>query len=157
MENKHDNQYLTFGIDGEMYAVPVGSVREVLEYIKPSKLPKTDDYMKGIINVRGTGIPLIDLRLKFGMSEIPVSTETAIIVMEIRTADGGQQVIGAIADEVNEVIEIDEAEMEGPPRFGTTIDTGFVRNVGKHEGAFIMVLNIDAVLARAAVPEEASA
>ncbi len=144
-----DNQYLTFVIDGETYAVPVGKVREVLEYIKPSKLPNTDDFLKGLINVRGTGIPLVDLRRKFGMGEIPVSKDTAIIVMEILAADGDQRIIGAIADEVHEVIEMDEAELEGPPRFGTAVDAEFVRSVGKRDGRFVFVLDIDGIFSDA--------
>jgi purine-binding chemotaxis protein CheW len=154
---RSDNQFLTFGIDGEIYAVPVGTVREVLEYIKPSKLPKSEGYMKGLINVRGTGIPLVDLRRKFGMSEIPVSADTAIIVMEIMPADGDQLIVGAIADEVHEVIEMDETEMEGKPRFGVAVDSDFVRNVGTHEGRFVIVLDVDRLFsaADAAAPTDA--
>jgi purine-binding chemotaxis protein CheW len=140
---RNDDQYLTFVIDGEVYAVPVGKVREVLEYIKPSKLPKTADYMKGIINVRGTGIPVVDLRIKFGLPELSVTQNTAILVMEIRAADGDQSVIGALADEVHEVIEIKDEDMEPAPRFGTTIDTGLIHSIGKRDGAFVIVLDID--------------
>jgi purine-binding chemotaxis protein CheW len=153
MGDKTDNQYLTFVLDGETYAVPVGKVREVLEYIKPSKLPKTVDYMKGVINVRGTGIPVVDLRVKFEMAELPITGSTAIIVMEIMDAEGDQHVIGALADEVHEVIEMNDEQLERAPRFGTMIDTGFVRNVGKHDGVFVIVLDIDRVFNEAAVIE----
>jgi purine-binding chemotaxis protein CheW len=138
-----ENQYLTFVLDEELYAVPVGKVREVLEYIKPSKLPRTADYMKGIINVRDTGIPVVDLRTKFGMNEIPVTRESAILVLEIRDTDGRQNVIGALADEVHEVIEIKDEDLESAPRFGTKIDTGFIHSVGKRDGQFVIVLDID--------------
>ena len=76
MEDRNDNQYLTFGIDGEVYAIPVSKVQEVLEYIKPVRLPKTADYLKGLINVRGTGIPVVDLRIRFGMDAVEVSRDS---------------------------------------------------------------------------------
>ncbi len=138
-----ENQYLTFGIDGETFAVPVGKVREVLEHIKPTKLPKTVDFLKGIINVRGTGIPVVDLRVKFGLPEIPVTRDTAILVMEIHNADGSTLTIGALTDQVHEVIELDAAHLEPAPRLGSKIDAGFIRNVGKRDDKFIIVLDID--------------
>ena len=99
-----DNQYLTFGIDGDMFGIPVSRVREVLEYLKPTKLPKTVDFLKGLINVRDVGIPVVDLRARFGLPEIGVTQDTAILVIEIEGPDG-HVMIGAIADEVYEVIE----------------------------------------------------
>jgi purine-binding chemotaxis protein CheW len=163
MSEQGENQYLTFVLNDELYAVPVGKVREVLEYTKPSKLPKTAAYMKGIINVRGTGIPVVDLRTKFGMPEIAVTRESAILVLEIRDSDGGQNVIGALADEVREVIEIKDEDLENAPRFGTRIDTGFIHSVGKRDGQFVIVLDIDrafddedvSILAEPAAPTKA--
>jgi chemotaxis signal transduction protein len=143
MADTVENQYLTFGIDGEVFAVPVSKVREVLEYIKPTKLPKTADFLKGIINVRGSGIPVVDLRLRFGMPEIPVTRDTAIIVMEISQGGEGGILMGALTDEVHEVIEIDDEHMEGAPRFGTKIDTSFIHGVGKRDDKFIIVLDMD--------------
>ncbi len=151
MADTVDNQYLTFGIDGETYAVPVSKVREVLEHIKPTKLPRTADFLKGIINVRGTGIPVIDLRIKFGLPEIPVTRDTAILVMEIINDDGSSTTVGALTDQVNEVIELDAAHLEPAPRFGTKIDTSFIRSVGKRDDKFIIILDID----RAFTDEEA--
>ena len=143
MAEQTDNQYLTFGIDGETYAVPVGKVREVLEYVKPTKLPKTADYLKGIINVRGSGIPVVDLRTRFGLPEIPVTKDTAIIVMEIADGEGRSLVIGALTDSVHEVVDIDDGQMEEAPRFGTRIDAGLIRAIGKRGDAFVIILDID--------------
>ncbi len=143
MADQTDNQYLTFGIDGETYAVPVGKVREVLEYMKPTKLPKTAEYLKGIINVRGSGIPVVDLRNRFGLPEIPVTKDTAVIVMEIADAEGRSLVIGALTDEVHEVVEMVDDQMEAAPRFGTRIDSAFIHAIGKRGDAFVIVLDID--------------
>lgn len=137
-----ENQYLTFGIDGEMFAVPVSTVREVLEYIKPTKLPKTVEFLKGIINVRGTGIPVVDLRSRFDMPEIDVTQDTAIIVIEIKLQNG-LVTIGAIADEVYEVVEIDQQQLEPAPRFGSRIDTSFIQAVGKRDEQFIIILDLN--------------
>ena len=143
MEGFADTQFLTFLLDGETYAVPVGKVREVLEYTKPTKLPKTLPYMKGVINVRGTGVPVIDLREKFDMLELQVTKDTAIIIMEISDAEGQQQLIGALTDQVNEVMEIDSDQLEPPPRFGSKVETSFIHSVGKRENSFIIVLDLD--------------
>jgi purine-binding chemotaxis protein CheW len=142
MADTIDNQYLTFGIDGETYGIAVAKVREVLEYIKPTKLPRTATFLKGLINVRDVGIPVVDLRVKFGLPEIEVSQDTAILVIEIEGAYG-QLMIGAIADEVYEVIEIEHDKLEPPPRFGVKIDSQFIKNVGKRDDHFIIILDLD--------------
>lgn len=142
MADTIENQYLTFGIDGDTFGVSVGRVREVLEYIKPTKLPKTADFLKGLINVRDVGIPVVDLRIKFGLPEKEVTQDTAILVIEIDTGDG-QILIGAVADEVYEVIEIENDHLEPPPRFGIKIDSQFIRNVGKRDERFIIILDLD--------------
>ncbi len=142
MADTIENQYLTFGIDGDTFGVSVGKVREVLEYIKPTKLPRTADFLKGLINVRDVGIPVVDLRSKFGLPEKEVTQDTAILVIEIEGA-GGQVMIGAVADEVYEVIEIEDDHLEPPPRFGIKIDSQFIKNVGKRDDKFIIILDLD--------------
>ncbi|MBU0927454.1 MAG: chemotaxis protein CheW [Spirochaetes bacterium] len=137
-----ESQYLTFGIDGEIFGIPVSKVREVLEYMKPTKLPKTADFLKGLINIRDVGIPVVDLRLKFGLPEKEATLDTAILVIEIEGADG-QVLIGSIADEVYEVIEIEPEHLEPPPRFGIKIDSHFIKCVGKRDDQFIIILDMD--------------
>jgi len=137
-----DNQYLTFGIDGDVSGIPVSRVREVLEYIKPTKLPKTADFLKGLINVRDVGIPVVDLRSRFGLPEIGVTQDTAILVIEIDGVDG-TVMIGAVADEVYEVIDLDDENLEPPPRFGIKIDSHFIHSIGKREDKFIILLDMD--------------
>jgi purine-binding chemotaxis protein CheW len=142
MADTIDNQYLTFGIDGETYGIAVAKVREVLEYIKPTKLPKTANFLKGLINVRDVGIPVVDLRAKFGSARNRGYPGYGDSGRRDRRADG-QVMIGAIADEVYEVIEIEDDKLEPPPRFGVKIDSQFIKNVGKRDDHFIIILDLD--------------
>jgi purine-binding chemotaxis protein CheW len=144
MDDLIEHQYLTFTLDGEQYAIPVARVREVLEYTRITKLPKTAEYMKGIINLRGAGIPVIDLRLKFGLSETPVEKDTAIIVMEVAGLEGNV-VVGALADAVHEVIELLGDAVEPAPKFGTRLAADFIQGVGKRDEGFIVIVDIDRV------------
>ncbi|MCX7024932.1 MAG: chemotaxis protein CheW [Spirochaetes bacterium] len=144
MDELIEHQYLTFTIDGEYYAVGVGRVREVLEYTKITKLPKTAAFMKGLINLRGAGVPVIDLRLKFGLPETPITRDTAIVVMEV-AGEFGKVVVGALADAVHEVVELDDKTMEAAPRFGTRLAAEFITGVGKKDDSFIIVLDIDRI------------
>ncbi len=137
-------QYLTFTLDGEQYAISVAKVREVLEYTKITKLPRTADFMKGIINLRGAGVPVIDLRLKFGLPETPITKDTSIIVMDVEGGDG-DVVVGALADAVHEVVDIEDADIEAAPRFGTRLAAEFIKGVGKKDELFIIILDIDLI------------
>lgn len=144
MESSNANQYLTFTLDDEQYAIGVAKVREVLEHTRITKLPRTAVFMKGIINLRGAGVPVIDLRLKFGLPETPITKDTSIIVMEVESLDG-VVVVGALADAVHEVVDIDEKDVEEAPRFGTRLATDFIRGIGRRDEAFIIILDIDRV------------
>jgi len=138
------NQYLTFTLEGEQYALSVLKVREVLEFTKITKIPRTAAYMKGVINLRGSGVPVIDLRVKFGMQELEASKDTSIIVMEVDGTDGNV-VIGALADSVQEVIELEPSQIEPAPRFGTKLATDFILGMGKKDDTFIILLDIDKI------------
>jgi len=144
METSNANQYLTFTLDNEQYAIGVAKVREVLEYTKITKLPRTAVFMKGIINLRGAGVPVIDLRLKFGLPETPITKHTSIIVMEVESQDG-PVVVGALADAVQEVVDIDEKSIEPAPRFGTRLAAEFIKGVGKKDDLFVILLDIDRI------------
>jgi len=144
METMNANQFLTFTLDGEQYAIGVSKVREVLEYARITKLPRTAVFMKGIINLRGAGVPVIDLRLKFGLAETPITKDTSIIVMEVDSGEGSV-VVGALADAVHEVVEIDEKSIEPAPRFGTRLAAEFIKGVGKRDEAFIILIDIDRI------------
>ncbi len=148
------NQYLTFTLDGELYAVGVYSVKEVLEYTSVTKVPRTLEFMKGVINLRGAVVPVIDLRSKFGMPEIEKTIATSIIVIEVSVA-GEMVVLGMIADSVQEVINLDPGDIEPPPRIGTKVDTQFIQGIGKQDDRFIIVLAIDRVFSDAEIADVA--
>lgn len=136
------NQYLTFKIDEEYFTVQVQNVREILEYTKITKMPDAPNFMRGIINVRGSVIPVIDLRLKFGMEKTTPKASTRIIVMEIEREEGGNLVIGSLADLVKEVIEIPPEQIEPPPDMGTRWKKDYILGVGKYHDEFIMLIDI---------------
>lgn len=137
-------QYLTFKLDEEIFALDVAKVREILEYNSVTKVPQTPDFMRGVINLRGSVVPVIDMRLKFGMSATQQTVNTCIIVVEV-AMDGETSVLGALADSVQEVIEMEPDQIEPAPHIGTRLNTEFIKGMGKHEGNFIMILDIDKV------------
>jgi purine-binding chemotaxis protein CheW len=143
-EVKTVNQFLTFTLMEERYAVDVGTVREVLEINAITRVPKSPEYMRGVINLRGAVVPVIDLKLKFGMGRTEKTVDACIIVTEVRI-DAEEVVLGILADAVQEVVELDGASMEPPPRIGTRLDTGIIRGMGKHDGGFLIILELDKV------------
>ena len=137
-------QYLTFTLGNEQYAIEVGKVREVLEFTDVTRVPRTRDYMKGVINLRGSVVPVVDLRRKFGLEEIEQTVDTSIVVMEL---DLGNEpvVLGTIADSVQEVVSIENEHIEPSPQIGTRIDNEFIKGIGKQDDRFIIILNLDRV------------
>lgn len=137
-------QYLTFTLDGEQYAADVSRVREVLELLPLTKLPRMPEYMKGVINIRGSVVPVVDLREKFGMAEVEETVDTSIIVMDVK--DGEKRMtVGCLADSVEEVVDIPPESVEPPPSFGTKVDTEFIDGIAKRDEQFIIVLDINRV------------
>ncbi len=139
-----EGQYLTFRLSEEIYALEITKVREVLDNIKITKVPQTPKFVKGIINLRGGVVPVVDLRLKFGMEETQQTVDTCIIIVEI-TIDGDISMLGALADKVQEVVEIDNAEIMPPPKIGLRLNTDFIRGMGKQKDEFIIILDIEKV------------
>ena len=137
-------QYLTFKLDEEIFALDVAKVREILDFTDITKVPQTPDFMRGVINLRGSVVPVVDMRLKFGMSRTEKTVNTCIVVVEAAT-EGETTVLGALADSVQEVIELEPGQIEAAPRIGTKLRTDFIRGMGKHDGKFIMILDIDKV------------
>ena len=137
-------QYLTFKLDEEVFAVDVARVREILEYTSITKVPQVPDFMRGVINLRGCVVPVVDLRLKFGMRETDRTVNTCIIVVEVQM-DDETVVLGALADSVQEVIEMEPGQIEAAPHIGTRLNTDFIRGMGKVDNRFIMILDIDRV------------
>lgn len=138
------NQFLTFTLGDEVFALDIASVREVLEYTTITKVPRTPEYIRGVINLRGRAVPVVDVRLKFGMPETERTVNTCIIIVEV-SLGGEETVLGALADSVKEVMDIAPGDIEPAPRMGTSIRADFIKGIGKHGQDFIIVLDIDKV------------
>jgi len=136
--------YLTFRLGDELFAIDVGQVREVLEMETITAVPNALEFMRGIINVRGSVVPVVDLRAKFGMSAIENTVHTRVVVMEL-DLDGEVNVLGALADSVHEVIELNPDTIEPPPRLGNRWRSQFIKGVGKRDERFILILDIEKV------------
>jgi purine-binding chemotaxis protein CheW len=137
-------QYLTFKLDGEIFAVDVAKVREILDFTPATKVPGTPDFMRGVINVRGNVVPVVDMRIKFGMSQTEKTVDTCIVVMEMM-AEEDKSVLGALVDSVQEVFELEPGQIEPPPRIGTRWRSEFIKGIGKHNNELLIILNIDMV------------
>ncbi|MEW6659135.1 MAG: chemotaxis protein CheW [Thermodesulfobacteriota bacterium] len=137
-------QYLTFKLEEEIFALDISKVREVLDFTKVTKVPQTPDFMLGVINLRGSVVPVVDMRLKFGLSKAETTVNTCIIIVEIEL-DGETTVLGALVDSVQEVMELGPGQIEPPPRIGTRLNTKFIKGMGKKDDEFIIILDIDKV------------
>jgi len=137
-------QYLTYKLENEIFALDISKVREVLDFTRVTKVPRTPDFMRGVINLRGSVVPVVDMRLKFGMTKTEQTVNTCIIIVEI-ALDGDTTVLGALADSVQEVIELEPSQIEPAPKIGTRLKTEFIRGMGKRNDNFIIILDIDRV------------
>ena len=138
------SQYMTFKLGDELFAINVAQVREVLEVAQITKVPTAPPYMRGVVNVRGQATPVVDLRLKFGLPGSPDTVHTRIIVMELQL-DGEATVLGGIADSVHEVIELEPANINPPPRIAMRWRTDFIQGMGRRGDDFIIILDVNAV------------
>jgi purine-binding chemotaxis protein CheW len=136
--------YLSFALEGEDYAVDVANVREVIDDTKITRVPRTPDFMKGVINLRGGVVPVIDMRMKFGLPVTEATVDTCIIVLEVES-DGEASFIGALVDAVRAVFELSPDEIEETPSLGMRADTEFILGMGKQGDRFIMILDVDTV------------
>ncbi len=141
---KLNAQYLTFKLGDELFAIDVVQVREVLDVTTITKVPRSADFMRGVINVRGNVVPVADLRMKFGMDPTETTVNTRIVVMEIVIA-GDTIVLGALADSVHDVMDMHRDQIEPAPTIGAKCDTRFIRGIGKHDDQFIIILDVDKV------------
>jgi purine-binding chemotaxis protein CheW len=137
-------QYLTFRLEDEIFAIDISQVREVLDFTTATKIPKTPDFMVGVINLRGNVVPVVDLKLKFGMQKTEKTVNTCVIITEVDIG-GEKTVIGALADSVQEVIELDSEHIGPAPKIGMSLKTEFIKGMGKRNDKFIIILNINSV------------
>jgi purine-binding chemotaxis protein CheW len=144
-------EYLTFRLGDGTYGINVGKIKEVLGVPRITRVPRMPEYMSGVANLRGSVIPVIDLRLKFGMGPTQYTEDTGIIVTEVSRlfgeGDDDSVVVGIFSDGVQKVVTIEEKDIEPPPRIGTAIDTEYIAGMGKVEDSFVVILNIEKALA----------
>lgn len=138
-------KYLTFSLEEEEYGIGILKVKEIIGMMLITPVPKTPDFVKGVINLRGKVIPVIDLRSKFNMASTPYNDRTCIIIVEIDSADA-TVLIGIVVDSVSEVLNIREDEIEDAPAFGTKLDTHYILGLAKKNGSVKILFNIDKVL-----------
>ena len=140
-----EGKYLTFFLADEEYGIGILKVKEIIGMMTITPVPQTPAFVKGVINLRGKVIPVIDLRLKFGMEEIEYNERTSIIVVEVRGGSGTVQ-IGIVVDSVSEVVNIKGEDIENTPTFGSRLDTDYILGMAKMGGGVKILLDIDRVL-----------
>jgi len=145
-------KYLTFSMENEEYGIGILKVKEIIGMIPITSVPRTPDYVKGVVNLRGKVIPVLDLRTKFEMNSIPYTERTCIIVVEINSV-ASTILIGIVVDSVCEVLNIREEEIEETPRFGTQLKYDYILGMAKRDGGVKILLNIDRVLSTEEITE----
>lgn len=140
-------KYLTFQLGNEEYGLEILKVKEIIKMMEITKVPKTPVFVRGVINLRGKVIPVIDLRIKFGMPTVDTTEKTCIIVVQV-SRESGKITMGIIVDEVSEVLNIQAENIEPTPEFGTSVDTAFILGMGKLEKKVVMLLDVDKVLSK---------
>jgi purine-binding chemotaxis protein CheW len=138
-------QYLTFMLGGETYAMGILAIKEIIEYGNITEVPRMPDFIRGVINLRGAVVPVIDLGARFGKRATDITRRTCIVIIEVANGEGTQD-IGVMVDAVNEVLEISASEIEPAPSFGANIRADFIDGMGKINGKFVIILNIHQVL-----------
>ncbi|MBI9083599.1 MAG: purine-binding chemotaxis protein CheW [Desulfobacterales bacterium] len=142
---EREGKYLTFTLAGEEYGIGILKVKEIIGMMPVTSVPQTPGYVKGVINLRGQVIPVIDLRLRFGMETMDDTDRTCIIVVEM-AGPAGTVMIGIVVDAVSEVLNIRGADIEETPSFGTRLDTAYILGMAKMDGGVKILLDIDQVL-----------
>lgn len=138
-------QYLTFVLGGEMFAIGILCVKEIIEYGDLTVVPMMPECIRGVINLRGAVVPVVDLACRFGRRSTDLTRRTCIVIVEVE-GEGERQDIGVIVDAVSEVLEIQGSQIEPAPAFGARIRTDFIHGMGKLDGKFVIILNVNKVL-----------
>ena len=150
VEAKNQTQYFTFFLAGQEYAIGILKVKEIIEYCELTRVPKTPRHIRGVINLRGSVVPVVDLAVKFGMPECTVTNWTCIIIVEV-DVEGEETVMGVIADSVNQVVDLMPDDIEPTPDFGTQVRVDHLLGMAKTGKKFVMILDIDRVLSTSEV------
>jgi purine-binding chemotaxis protein CheW len=142
---EEQNQYLTFQLGGEMFAIGILNIKEIIEYGSLTEVPMMPEFIRGVINLRGAVVPVVDLAARFGRKRTEVTRRTCIVIIEVETDDEKHDV-GLVVDSVSEVLEIAAGEIEPAPSFGTKIRADFIHGMGKVNGKFVIILSVNNVL-----------
>ena len=142
---EEDDQYLTFLLGGEMFAIGILNIKEIIEYGALTTVPMMPGFIRGVINLRGRVVPVVDLSARFGRSSTEVNRRTCIVIIEVAT-EGEKHDVGIVVDAVSEVLEIPASEIEPPPSFGAKIRADFISGMGKVAGKFVILLEVNKVL-----------
>lgn len=144
-KSSEQSQYLTFSLGDEMFAIGILSIREIIEYGQPTEVPMAPAFIRGVINLRGAVVPVIDLAVRFGRPSTENTKRTCIVIIEV---DGGNQQhsMGIVVDSVSEVLEINQTDVEPPPTFGSRIRNDFISGMGKVDGCFVVLLDVNRIL-----------
>ena len=140
-----DNQYLTFMLGGEMFAIGILNIKEIIEYGSLTTVPMMPVFIRGVINLRGRVVPVVDLLSRFGRQSAAVNKRTCIVIIEVE-ADADKHDVGIVVDAVSEVLEIASGEIEPAPSFGAKIRSDFISGMGKVNGKFVIILDVNKVL-----------
>jgi purine-binding chemotaxis protein CheW len=146
LSTEQTQQYLTFMLAGETFAMGILAIKEIIEYADLTEVPMMPRYVRGVINLRGSVVPVIDLSVRFGKTPSPVTKRTCIVIIEIE-ASGERHDVGVVVDAVNAVLDIPANEIEPPPTFGARIRTDFIQGMGRVNGRFVVLLDVNHVLA----------
>ncbi|WP_116141878.1 chemotaxis protein CheW [Trinickia diaoshuihuensis] len=138
-------QFLTFMLAGEVYAIGILAIREIIEYKSVTEVPMMPATVRGVINLRGAVVPVVDLLARFGRQPGAITKRSCIVIVEVQSADA-RQTIGVVVDAVNEVLDIAEEDIEPAPSFGTRVRSDFVRGIGKVKEKFVILLDVDQLL-----------
>ena len=138
------SQYLSFTLGGELFALDIAKVREVLDYTRITSVPRMPDFILGVINLRGSVVPVVDMRLKFDMAKGDNTVNTCIVIVEV-LMEGETIALGALVDAVQEVFNMEPSQIELPPRIGTKLKTEFIKGMGKKDDQFVIILDIDRI------------
>ncbi len=144
-----EGKYLTFTLSDEVYGIDILKIKEIIGMMDITSIPQTPDYVKGVINLRGKVIPVVDLRLKFGMPAKEYDARTCIIVVEVSGGKEGSLQMGIVVDSVREVVNLKADQMEPPPTFGSRLETDFIMSMAKMDKMVIILLDIDRVMGAA--------
>ncbi|MBI5659644.1 MAG: chemotaxis protein CheW [Nitrosomonadales bacterium] len=142
---EEQGQYLTFLLGEEMFAIPILNIKEIIEYGTLTTVPMMPEFIRGVINLRGSVVPVVDLSVRFGRKAAAATKRTCIVIIEIESEDEKQDV-GVVVDSVSEVLEIQHSDIEQAPSFGARVRSDFIRGMGKIAGRFVIILDVNRVL-----------